>query len=132
MNLRHSGQNRSRPYQVTNLAFCHARYAVNQGTHSGETQIQPSLLDLRFCRRYKGHGCFVRLDVVIKLGLRDRALLGKRSITCDIQLGFAELRLCLCELTLCLCECGLKRTRVDLKQHLTFVDRGAFYVALLC
>jgi hypothetical protein len=71
------------------------------------------------------------LSQIRKLALRNGIRLGFGNVAFDVERGVVELRFCLCELGFRLIEHGLKRTRVDLKEHVVLVNEGAFPKILL-
>ena len=102
---------------------------------SDVTFVKPTLssrgLDRRLRRLHRGLRGEIRLDVVVELALRDRALLGQRPIALQVALGLAELRLRFGELRLRLRQRRLERPRIDLEQHLALAHDRAFLVVAL-
>ena len=88
------------------------------------------MFHLRFGRVNNGDGRRIVLNVIVELRLRDRALLGQRSVTLDVERRLAQLGFSLRLLAFCLLQCSVKGTRVDLEQYVSFMYHAALAVIL--
>src|SRR5689334_4829362 len=131
LHLRYGRENSRWANQVSYLSLGYAGNAVHQRSHFCELQAQLGLFHLRFVRFQNGGSRRICLNVIIKLRLRNGALLCQRRVTLYIEGSFAKLGLSLSLLSLCLLQSGFKGTRIDFKQHVTLMHPGAFAISLL-
>src|SRR4029079_3642798 len=106
--------------EIAHLRGRDRRNTVDERTDLRELEIELRGLERGLRRLHRRLGDEVRLDIVIELTLRNRALLRERGVALDIALGSPELGLRFCKRSLHFGDRGLKRTRVDFEEHLSF------------
>jgi hypothetical protein len=72
----------------------------------------------------------VRPAFFFELALRDGIRLGFRDVPFDVERRVVKLRLRLCQLGFRLIQSGLKRTGIDLEEHVVFVNERTFPITL--
>jgi len=109
-----------------------AGYAADQRPHLSEPQIEFGCIQggLKPISPWL-RPCAICAFSVIELALRNRMSLRQWSVAIDIDLGQANAQLGLFELALSLIDNRLKGTRINLKEHLSLGNNGAFLIGLL-
>ena len=129
--MRNTREHGRRADEVAHLNLGDAGNPVNQGADLGESQVQFGLFDGSLVRLDSSLSRELGVGVIVQLALRNGVRLRLGNIPLHIQLSGAELRLGLGKLGFGLIQHGLKRTGINLKQHIALVNQGTFAIVLL-
>jgi hypothetical protein len=116
---------------IVKLDLRDAGDSADERAHFREVQIQLRLLHCGTAGRYGGFRGQFPLLVALELASRNGIRLGFGNVAFDVERGIAELRLSLRELGFRLVQHRLKWTRINLKEHVVFMNEGAFRIILL-